>query len=512
MRNIISTLIALLLLSSVSFAQFTEDVESVDELCGFRMTPEFEYQLDQNLKIMRSGNYQRSNTIKYAPVTFHLVGRTSGFDFYPAASALQRLCELNRQFLQAGIQFYLDDDDSDGSVVPPINYPKNDNWYAGTSMTSLFAFNKDQNSINIYIVGTAISGNSGMVVCGYYTGQHDVVVVQKNCYGTNNTTMMHELGHLLRLPHTFSGLESFPDYVCGQQVTTVYEKNDGSNCAMVADKFCDTGPDYQNERWNCTTQGVSTCLHVDANGDSFYPSGRFAMSYSNDACVNLFSGEQIDVMNLNYDNDRTNIHPAGTIISDTITAAPQLSQPENNSTTVGYSQQFFSWFPVPNATGYMFQLSKNQSFTGNALLTTIISKNPWLTYSAGLDQFTDYYWRVKPFNQGYFCTSFSSIRTFTTFDAMIAVNDIEGVSEVMLYPNPTNGINQVTLALNSDRDLNATVNIFAVDGKQLKSEILEIRSSENNYQIDIQGLSPGLYLLSLETKKGTIQEKLIISK
>ncbi len=508
MRNIISTLIVLMLMCSFSFAQFTTSNE-VDELCGFRMTPQFEQRLDRNLKIMRSGNYERSNVIKYAPVTLHLVGKSNGFEHYPAMDAIDRLCELNQQFLQVGIQFYLDDDDTDGSVVPPINYPQNDTWYDGDGMGTLYAYHRDQNSMNIYIVGTAKSG--GTVVCGFYTGQQDLVVVQKSCYGPNNTTMMHELGHMLTLPHTFSGLEGFPAYNCGAQAPANYEKNDGSNCTTVGDRFCDTGPDYQNNRWFCSVNGNSICEHVDANGDSFFPSGKNAMSYSNDNCVTLFSGEQNASMNIDYDG-RTDIHPAGPIMSDTISAAVQQSQPADNSTTVGYAEQFFSWLPVPNATNYVFQLSRNQSFSPNAIVTTLITKYPWLTYKAGLDQFADYYWRVKPINQGYFCASNSATRKFTTFDAMIAVNDIEGVSDVTVYPNPTNGVNQVTLALNSDRDVEATVNIFAVDGRKLKSEVLDIRSSENNYQIDVQDLSTGLYLLSLETKKGTIQQKLIISK
>lgn len=507
MKHIVLLTITLFFATMMT-AQFTTS-DDIDELCGFRMTPQFEQRLDRNLKVMRSGNYQRSNVIKYAPVTLHLVGEDDGSNHYPTMQAIQRLCELNRQFLQVGIQFYLDDDDSDGSIVPPINYPKNDNWYAGTGLGTMYAFHKDQNSLNIYIVGTAISG--GTVVCGFYTGQNDVIVVQKSCYAPNNTTMMHELGHMLSMPHTFSGLEGFPQYNCGAQAPANYEMNDGSNCTSVGDRFCDTGPDYQNDRWNCTTQGVSTCQHVDANGDSFFPSGRNAMSYSNDNCVQLFSTEQSTAMNIDYDA-RTDIHPAGTIVSDTISAVVQQSEPADNATTVGYSEQFFSWFPVPFATQYIFQISKTQTFSGTSLVATEMTNDPWLTYAGGLDQFTDYYWRVKPINQGYFCGPFSATRKFTTFDAMIAVNDIPGVSEVKVYPNPTNGNDQITLQLNADRDITATVNIFAVDGKQLKSQVLDIRSSDNKYAISIQDLSAGLYLMSVETKEGTIQEKLIISK
>jgi len=504
MKFITTTFVTLLLITTVGFAQFTTS-EDIDELCGFRMTPQFEQRLDRNLKVMRSGNYQRSNTIKYAPITLHLVGRTDGSDAYPTNAAIQRLCELNRQFYQAGIQFYLVDQPGNNG----INYPNNDSWYAGSGLATMLAFHKKPNCLNLFITGTALSG--GKVVCGFYTGQNDIIVVQKSCYGINNTTMMHELGHMLTLPHTFSGLEGFPQYNCGNQAPANYEKLDGSNCTTIGDRFCDTGPDYLSDRWNCTTQGVSTCQHVDANGDTFFPSGRFAMSYSNDGCVNLFSGEQITSMNIDYDS-RSDIQPNGALINDTITAAVQQSEPPENSTTVGYSEQFFSWFPVPLATKYLFELSRTQIFNGASLVKSVVTTDPWLTNTDGLDQLTDYYWRVKPINQGYFCASHSVARKFTTSDNMIAVNDIPGVSEVQVFPNPSQGVNQITLTLASKSNMPATVSIYAVDGKQLKSQSLDIRSSENSYAIDVQNLNAGLYLLSLETKEGTIQQKLIISK
>jgi len=492
--KIIGLLISFLSIAILSLGQSGGTVPTVD-YCGFQMTPQFEARLDRNLKVMRSGNYSRSNTLKQVPIVVHLMAKDDGTGRFPEAEFLVELCKLNAQFEPFDIQVYLSKDN--------FQYHDKDTWYAGNSAATMAALTRKSNAVNIYVLGT-VAG-----LCGYYSPNLDIVVLGSNCLGSFQSLMMHEIGHFFTLPHTFSGLESFPNYQCGNMAPATYEMNDGSNCTTVGDRFCDTGPDYQNEQWNCNGQSQSSCEHIDANSDSFFPNGEFAMSYSR--CGELFSNEQASAFHIDYDN-RTDLHSTTTLINDTITASIQLSEPADNATSIGFTEQFISWFSVQYSTSYLFQLSTTAAFNQSSLVHVGLTENPWLTYTEGLDQFTDYYWRVKPVNEGYFCAPFSASRKFTTTDQAINVHDIEGVTGIKLYPNPTQGKGEVLLALNAERNMNATVRIYTVDGKLMKSQEMEIESANNNYQIDVNGLSAGLYLLSLETELGTIQEKLIVSK
>ena len=87
-------------------------------------------------------------------------------------------------------------------------------------------------------------------------GSPDIVNCFGNCLYRNNTTVTHELGHYLAMPHTFYGLEGSGNLssTCGATATSG-EKHPRSgiysNCASSGDRFCDTYPDYNSDRWNC---------------------------------------------------------------------------------------------------------------------------------------------------------------------------------------------------------------------------------------------------------------------
>lgn len=114
--------------------------------------------------------------------------------------------------------------------------------------------------------------------------------------------LVHELGHVLGLPHTFG-----PD-----------ELVDGSNCATAGDGICDTPADggfYQPgvdvDMSTCTYIGTAT----DANGDLYAPMLNNIMSYS--PCdVDAFTAGQSQVMRYVLDSVMTYLiqTPNGVVI------------------------------------------------------------------------------------------------------------------------------------------------------------------------------------------------------
>jgi hypothetical protein len=137
--------------------------------------------------------------------------------------------------------------------------------------------------LNIYFA-EYLTNASKSSICGYSENgdNKDIVVVKNNC-STNDSTLIHEIGHIFSLVHTH-GIDN-------SQITT--ELVDGSNCDTDGDGICDTPADpglsYLNVDTFCNYTGNDT----DANGDQFTPDTGNMMSYSLKSCRTHFSTEQI---------------------------------------------------------------------------------------------------------------------------------------------------------------------------------------------------------------------------
>jgi hypothetical protein len=79
-------------------------------------------------------------------------------------------------------------------------------------------------------------------------------------------------------------------------------------------------------------------------------------------------------------------------------------------------------------------------------------------------------------------------------------------SIIYLYPNPASDVVSLTLDNTNNGDL--TLNIYNVMGTLVKSEIMR----QNNRQINIGGLSNGVYMVEIKSKEGTEKQKLIIKR
>ncbi len=122
------------------------------------------------------------------------------------------------------------------------------------------------------------------------------------------------------------------------------------------------------------------------------------------------------------------IVPAGPTL-----AAPTLSLPANNATNVSINPTL-EWNAVTGATGYVLQVSTDNSFT-----TTLVNQSvTGTTYNvSGLAYNTVYYWRVKA-TDGTNESDWSSVWSFTTMmqplTAVILYMPVDGATNVTLTP------------------------------------------------------------------------------
>ncbi len=91
------------------------------------------------------------------------------------------------------------------------------------------------------------------------------------------------------------------------------------------------------------------------------------------------------------------------------------------------------------------------------------------------------------------------------------VNSSKRESSYSVYPNPTNGISNITLDLNKDE--NISYSIFNILGKEVKSVDLGLlQPGEKIYPVNMLNYEPGVYFILLNISDKSYTHKLILSK
>ena len=369
-----------------------------------------------------------ATAITYVPIQYHLVGTDAGTGYFSVKDLLVIHCLLNERYASANIQFFMYN-------VP--HYINNTRFYSmsdGTVDRDMKSANNIANACNVYIVQNAVSG--GTTVCGYATfpgGGLQGIVVAKSCMTLDNTTLTHEMGHFLGLPHTFSGWEG-RDMV-SSAATSRDEMVNGANCASAGDGFCDTPADFLNDRWSCPYTGPKR----DVNGDLYntvHPE-TYYMSYSSDACQSQFSPDQRTEMYYIRTTQRTNFNTVlvpSFVRPSTTTLISPLSGASSLSPTVS-----FRWHSVADATHYHLLVSTVPSFALNNVKDIIVSDTNFT--ASGLSISTTYYWKIKAITLGNTCSDYSPSGSFTT-SSLTTYPSIIGVS----CPGGDNGAANVSVS------------------------------------------------------------------
>ena len=457
----------------------------------------------------------------YVPISYHLVGNTDGGGKYGLSTVIDELCTLNADMAHTDIQFYLKHE-IDMSI-------ENDAWNIGSSsgatpaqLSLMVPFNNETDAINIYQV-TRIRDDNG--IGGYAHGSvfhntaapnptQSAVFVKKGSGGSGET-VAHEFGHHFSLPHTFFGWEGQSDYVCGSKAPAWAERYSGANCLTQGDRLCDTDPDYLFGSWNCSGSSNlnMNCLQMDADSATGHADGANIMSYAFQCSNRAFSTDQIAAMTWHLNNLRTNQLGLGTVPTTTaITATPNLTSPIGTSSD-GYDATTFTWDPVPNATHYAIEISRAPTFPYSQLMTDMAIVANSTTYtSTELDPNKTYYWRIIPYNEGYFCAAPSTAKSFTSSDFALNTNTIPSIEKIELMPNPTYSGQSVNLVIQSSTDFDAGITIYDVSGRLISSEQKAISSGSTVHPISTFGLSAGIYLVAIQSETGVVNKKLVITE
>jgi PKD repeat protein len=224
---------------------------------------------------------------------------------------------------------------------------------------------------NIWIINTIDNGGAQGITLGYaylpYGGafdgygilmRHDTFGIIETASSSDGRTLTHEMGHALGLNHIF--IAGFGGGGTGCHA---------NDCSSNGDYACDTPP-QEEANWSCS-QTWNSCSVVpvgDAYGFDALDQIENYMSYN--ACQNMFSRDQVDIMQANFVNigflagliDANNIIATGVNDSDILCTAEfeALNKSVCSGTVVNFSD-----FSFHSPTAWTWSISGNEGVDFN---------------------------------------------------------------------------------------------------------------------------------------------------
>lgn len=494
---------------------------------GFCGTERYELDLITKKLLQNKKTYaeqpQLRSITKYVPVTFHLVADDNGNGRATEEALLAQLCSLNEQYADQDMIFYLDGFNYKDLTVL-YNTPTHP-----TSQFQMTQIMRDPNSANVFVLNSANNGgNTPGETLGYYSRSNDHIVIKKSEANGFSGTLAHEFGHFFSLlhPHNGWGCEPYDEEIHGNPINSAWapcvssttggaiqaERQDGSNCDNSGDYLCDTPPDYNfGFGWEvggnqCAPYNVGT---MDFNGDVVDPMEENVMAYFIGCDEYAFTNNQKSMIQTDFFSPQRNYIRTGKEPNAApVDEAPVLIEPINNAITPIFDLVLLDWEDVPNADHYMVIIDRLPSFTFQPQRYLIDESQ---LYIETLEAERTYYWKVWPFNETRTCAGWSVAENFITGNAS-AVVDIPFVTQFEVYPNPTQSDRAVNLVVRSENDFRGNVSLYNVYGAQVRNfgSLMFHQTSSQATVIDIDGLTPGMYVLYIQSDAGTLTEKIFI--
>ncbi len=418
------------------------------------------------------------------PLSIHIVGEDNGDGYISLDNLLKMLCRLNPRYEETGISFY---------IKWPVTYINNSNYYTHTASvgSQMMRENNVPEAVNVYFVKDPDG------TCGYYLPSGRAVTIKNQCAGTNSTTLTHELGHFLGLPHTFYGWEDGDTPTNPEKVT----RGTGANCTTAGDGFCDTEADYLAERWTCPYKGT----RVDANGDRYHPDSSLYMSYAADNCMKRFSDMQTAWMKNTIESDYSgmtlNVAPTYKDFK-----APTVLYPADS---IHENLMYAIWNKVEGAETYYVRVLQKASGT---IMMERITSDTILQLSSTMLQNNSYNIRIAAMNGMNVCrsTMFSKDFPYTNNPTDLTLQSFSGIPEgIRLFPNPASQNFKIYLDFMPVGDYK--ISMRSITGQLVHQYNFTHTGVSSTININTNDVVNGLYFIYVTGGGKTLSRKLVIT-
>lgn len=450
-------------------------------------------------------NQPRTETVINLPVTIHIVRTSLGGVGFSQSQAFETICNLNQRMASSNLFFYMPGN---------VRYIDSDRFFNAPDAGELFDMIEDfnvQRTVNIYYTNLSQMGYCGFAFypnSGPGGFENDgAIVMSFPCSQPTGTTLAHEMGHYLSLPHTFDGTSQSPASSNAELVTRLVQEAPGrlsANCNTEGDGFCDTPADFIANRWSCPTPIIQN----DFNGDRFRPDSSYYMSYANDICTSRFSEQQQIAMQstVNSSNAPRGYLTLAPMPNYSAITPPSLSLPNNGDTLVPNNARF-RWNAVAGADFYQLKIYVGTSFL---VVDTMISDTTYLQLANKIRANRAHSWEVRAFNGANLCTPFGQRGDFIT-GAYQSTTGLftDQLLDVKVYPNQIAPGQQITIS-GLDQGAAAAFRLFDISGKLL----LENKQAVETELISIQlpWLNTQWLLFEVEQNGRKCRHKLLLQQ
>lgn len=485
-------------------------INAQNHKCGVtaHMGSMIQEQMIENRNEMRNFVEERVATV-YLPVRFHLVAKSDGSDRTKETDALTAICNLNNNFEDQEIQFYIHEFKYLNSTTLYNNAMSNGSY-------SVLNNNIIYNAINIFLVDDAGGG-----AAAFYkppAGQFgDDWVVCSQSYADDFETLTHEIGHFFSLNHPFYGWEPTdngwdpaehgnPVGIWAPDNNTRNEFADGSNCANAGDMICDTPADYL-----FPFPGNNGCTYdknaKDPNNQLLTPDMTNFMNYA--SCSNSlyhFTDMQKDeVQNSLNSSSRNYIPKNNTPNLDEVTDSPTQLSPQNLQTVDTYNNVTLEWTAVDNAENYLVEVISTSSGS------QIINTDQTSITLTNLEASSNYFWKVYGYNEYSTCAGGSGQRIFKTGSTLTDTNEITALQEWGINPNPVSNGESIFVNIESATGVTLDVSVSTITGQIIETYEDQIFANGTSvFEIETFNMPAGMYLVSLHTDEGVETQRVSV--
>jgi hypothetical protein len=187
-----------------------------------------------------------------------------------------------------------------------------------------------------------------------------------------------------------------------------------------------------------------------------------------------------------------------------------LISPENGTIDVP-TYPTFTWDSLKNIGYYILEIDKNTSFTTaqSFVLPNTIDTYTLATLSP-LQNSTPYYWRMRTLTL-VDTSNWSDTFMFTTISPAGIENSVLDNNSVSIYPNPSlNGRINIQITSSNNQPVNAS--LMNMIGQEVYSQILDVKSGNNTFSMDLSNKDNGIYFLKLHNSDNSLTRKIILNK